>query len=278
MAEPLSVAASIVGITAPALHGTRLLLDDLEKLKEAPKTVRRLAEDVKSVDLALKLLRQVEDREWESLGTGVVEQSKSTITTCTQACNLFQTDLQQWTKHSDDGKLAWQDRAKVGFFKQGQVKAMSEQLQNCKLSINTVVSIATLYSSVRHSHITEEIKRTISTKQTEVKSAITTADRQLVVLESRLEELNLSSDDEEAGEPSEGRGEVLRQLEEERRALQVSQKLLDELLSKSQEEAVAKAAAGSQANSTTVTFGNNNSGFQAGSISGGISGMTFGGK
>jgi len=63
---------------------------------------------------------------------------------------------------------------------------MSEQLSNCKLTINSVVSIATLYSSVRHSHITEEIKKTIFTKQAEVKSAITIADKQLVVVENKL--------------------------------------------------------------------------------------------
>jgi len=144
MAEPLSIAASVVGITVPALHGTRLLLDDLEKLKDAPKTVKRLLDDVHSVDTALKLLQGVEDREWESLGTSVAEQSKTTISSCTQACDLFRANLRRWTKHTEDGKLAWQDRANVGFFKQGQIKAMSEQLQNCKLSINSVVSIATL--------------------------------------------------------------------------------------------------------------------------------------
>jgi hypothetical protein len=30
------------------------------------------------------------------------------------------------------------------FFKQGQIKVMSEQLQNCKLAVTTIVSIATL--------------------------------------------------------------------------------------------------------------------------------------
>jgi hypothetical protein len=65
MAGPLSISASVVGITVPALHGTRLLLDGLEKLKDAPKTVKRLADDVHSVDAALKLLQGVEDREWE---------------------------------------------------------------------------------------------------------------------------------------------------------------------------------------------------------------------
>ena len=144
MADPLSIAASVVGITATALHGTRLLLDDLEKLKDAPKTVKRLADDVHSVDAALKLLQDVKDREWESLGTSVAEQSKTTISSSTQACDLFRTDLKRWTRHSEDGKLAWKDRANVGYFKQGQIKAMSEQLQNCKVTINTLVSIATL--------------------------------------------------------------------------------------------------------------------------------------
>jgi hypothetical protein len=126
--------------------------------------------------------------------------------------------------------------------------------------------------------MTEEIKKTISTNQNDVKGAITTADRQLVVLESKLEELNVSSDDDEAAEAKEGKAEALRQLEEERNAISVSRKLLDELLSKAQEEAVAQAAAGNKSGSTTVTFGADNRGFQAGTISGAVSGLTFGSK
>jgi predicted nucleic acid-binding Zn-ribbon protein len=133
------------------------------------------------------------------------------------------------------------------------------------------------YSSVRHSHITEEIKNAISTKQAEVKSAITTTDKQLVVVENKLDELNLSSDDEEGAGSREGQTEALRQLEEELKAVKASQKLLNELLSKLQEEAVAKAAV-NQSHSTTVKFGDQNSGFQAATINGGVSGINFGGK
>lgn len=113
--------------------------------------------------------------------------------------------------------------------------------------------------------------------QTEVKGAITVADRQLVVLENNLEDLNLSSDDDEAARSREDKNEALRQLEEELKAVKVSQKLLNELLSKSQEEAVAKAA-GNQRGATTITFGAQNSGFQAGIINGGVNGNTFGSK
>jgi hypothetical protein len=144
MTDPLSITASVVGITGAALQATRFLLDELQRIKDTPKTVKRLMDDVQSVDAALKSLQSVEDREWVLLGTSVAEQSEMTISTCKQACDLFRTNLQRWTRHSEDGNLAWQDRANVGFFKQGQIKAMSEQLQNCKLTITSVVSIAIL--------------------------------------------------------------------------------------------------------------------------------------
>ena len=56
-----------------------------------------------------------------------------------------------------------------------------------------------------------------------------------------MEEMNLSDDDEEATTPAEGKAEALRQLEEERKALDASRKLLDELLPKAQEDVVAKS-------------------------------------
>ncbi|MCJ1360714.1 MAG: hypothetical protein MMC33_010723, partial [Icmadophila ericetorum] len=142
MADPLSITASVVGIAIPALKATQLLLKDLQQLKDAPKTVKRLMEDVQSVNKELALLRGIADTDWELLGAGVDEHAKTIFNSCTQACGLFQTNLQRWTRHSEDGKLAWLDRTSVGFFKQRQIKAMSEQLSNCKLAINSVSTIA----------------------------------------------------------------------------------------------------------------------------------------
>ncbi|KAG9232662.1 hypothetical protein BJ875DRAFT_535806 [Amylocarpus encephaloides] len=211
MADPLSITASVAGIIVPALHGTRLLLGDLQQLNDAPKTIKR-----------------VEEGDWESLGQNIATQSKATIISYTQACNLFRADLQKWTRHLE-GKLIWLDRANVGYFKKDQAKAMSEQLQNCKLAINLIVGVVTLYSSVRNSYITEEIKKTISIKQGE-----------LVVVETKLEELSLSSDDDDDGAgSSQGKDET---------------------------------------GLVTVSFGANNKGFQAGNINGGVSGTSFGGN
>ena len=58
----------IVGVTATALHGIRLLLDDLKKIEEAPEVINGLKDDIHSVDVALTSLQAVKDGELESLG------------------------------------------------------------------------------------------------------------------------------------------------------------------------------------------------------------------
>ncbi len=142
--DPLSVTAAVVGITAPAVHCIHLLLGDLQKIVDAPETLKSLKEDLLSVDQALTSLQTVSDPQWKSLGETVVSHSKAATTTCKESCDSFRAALSRWTRHSEAGKLSLRDRAMVGFFKQGYVKTMSEQLQQCKLTLTSVVCIATL--------------------------------------------------------------------------------------------------------------------------------------
>lgn len=142
--DPLSVTAAVVGIAAPTAHGIRLLIEDIRKIVDAPETLNSLSKDLLSVDQALASLQAVSDAQWKSLGEAVVNQSKATTTACGESCDRFRADLSRWTRHSEDGKLSLRDRAMVGFFKQGCVKSMSEQLQHCKITLTLVVSTATL--------------------------------------------------------------------------------------------------------------------------------------
>ncbi|KAK8872329.1 hypothetical protein PGQ11_002843 [Apiospora arundinis] len=265
MTEPLSIAASVVGITVPALHVTRLLLDDLQKLKDAPNTVQRLQEDLRTINSAITSIQAVDDREWTVLGEEVAQNSKTTIGTCQTACASCRADIQHWTRHSTGGKLSWQDRASVGFFKQGRIKSLTEQLQSCKSTISSVVGVAVLYASIRNGHATEGIKIAISTQQTEITKAIGTTKDRLQAVEDNM--MKLEPDPSGQYQPS---------FEQEQKSFAVSLKLLQELLAKLPAETVAKAAAQSQGSVGTVTFGSQNSGFQAGVINGGVSGISFG--
>lgn len=143
MGEPLGTAAGVVGIVVPAMHGTRRLLDDIEKIRGAPATVEGLKKELQDVFLATERLKVVKPSELESLG--VAKQSLSAIKTCDEACETFRKDLQRWTKHSEDGKMSWRDRINVGFFQDENIKSLSTRLQTCKTTLIVAVSTATLF-------------------------------------------------------------------------------------------------------------------------------------
>ena len=142
--DPLSIAAGVVGVAVPALHCVRLLVHDLENIINAPDAVKLLKDDLLNINNALTSLQAISEPQWRSLGETVVIQSKAATSSCAESCNNFRTALARWTRHSSDGKLSWQDRAVVGFFKQGQIESMSKQLHNCKADLTSVVSTATL--------------------------------------------------------------------------------------------------------------------------------------
>lgn len=106
MAVPLSIAAGVIGIVVPALHGTRKLVDDVTKIVDAPEAIRSLRDDLTSATLAFESLKAIPESEWESLGSNVAEQSKHAVETCGSACDNIHGDLQRWTRRSRNGELS----------------------------------------------------------------------------------------------------------------------------------------------------------------------------
>lgn len=144
MPDPFSVAASAVSVTVPALHGARLLLDDIRNIIDAPRTVRNLEEDISATLGIRDAFERVGEREWQLLGQIVADQATTSIQLCDKACEEFRTDLQKWTKHSKGNILSLRDKTTVGFFKDRQIRAMAAQLQSCKMTLNSAISLATL--------------------------------------------------------------------------------------------------------------------------------------
>ncbi|KAJ5682331.1 hypothetical protein N7462_005496 [Penicillium macrosclerotiorum] len=260
MTDPLSITAGIAGLVVPALHGSRLLLEDLRQIRDAPENFKKLEESVQSVSLALESIKKIEDSQWDSLGPSIAENAKTTITVCTLTCERHDADLRRWTSNSQDGTLSWRDRSKIGFWKQARVKSMVEEIQSCYTKITSVVSIATLYNSIQHSEVTSQIKSNLASKRTELVVATRST-------ESRKEEVNkllkqLVSVDAEEEEEEEELNETIKQLRVERKALEASRKILEELLSKLSDSIGPQATAKIEDYSINVSFAGQNSGIQ----------------
>ncbi|KAI0547606.1 hypothetical protein F4679DRAFT_357629 [Xylaria curta] len=276
MGEPLNIAAGVVGIATATLHWTRLLLDDLEKLSDAPKTVEHLKEEVRLVDTTIKSFSNITEAQWQALGMSIIEQSKTTLITCQESCEKFKADLLRWTKHSGDGKLSLKDRARVGFFKQNRIEAMSEQLHRYQCSLNLVASMATLHNSILNTRINQDIKDSISEKAAEIASSITSAGLQLATVNTQLDRLDLGVNASNTSNDGYSQDTEQSTLGQERATLESCLRLLEELKSKN-EEGKEHAAQKERDQSISVTFGQNNYGLQQAVNHGSFSNLSFGG-
>jgi hypothetical protein len=144
MTDPLSVTAGVAGLVAFALEGVRLLVKDVNNMREAPKSLEDLQVDLTFVGFSLESLEKIDESQLRLLGDHVYSQSTIAIESCKSTCFDFRDDLRRWTKRSRDGKLSWRDKMNIGIVKERRIEAMSRQLQNCKLTLNQVAVTATL--------------------------------------------------------------------------------------------------------------------------------------
>lgn len=120
------------------------------------------------------------------------------------------------------------------------------------------------YSSFHNTQITQEIRKALSSKEDELKVATQHTVQQKGQVELQLESLSIQD-----SEP----GETAKNLQEEQRYLEASQKLLEELLVKIQETAKSQATP-----VVNVTFGSQNSGLQIATNNAPMNGFVFGSR
>lgn len=90
------------------------------------------------------------------------------------------------------------------------------------------------HSSIRHSGITTEIRKQITASEFQIAAASKVRDENLAEVEKRLKNVSLKDAGQESGEATD-KSEALKQIEEERKALSKSRKLLGDLLAKTKE-------------------------------------------
>jgi hypothetical protein len=142
--DPLSITAGVVGVTVPALQCVQQLRNTIQAIADAPSEIASLEEELLTIEQAITSIQEVSNHQWQNLGESVVSQSITGMNLCRKSCSKFQAAIDHWTRHGEDGKLAWRDRTVIGLFRQDQIKSTSSQLQSCKGTLTSVVSIATL--------------------------------------------------------------------------------------------------------------------------------------
>ena len=148
----LSTTARMAGIVAPALHASRLLLDHLRQIKDAPEIIMTLIETVDSLTMALASVESIQESEWSSLVPAMIGLAKSPITHSTAACVRFREQFLLGASRFQDGSLRFSYQSEIGFFKEIQLQSLTRELRTWQAIITSAVSIATVYECPVYLH------------------------------------------------------------------------------------------------------------------------------
>tara|TARA_R110002003_G_scaffold1184_5_gene22604 strand:- start:11063 stop:11626 length:564 start_codon:yes stop_codon:yes gene_type:complete len=143
--DPLTITASVVGITTAALQSVQFLVQTIDKIKEAPDTIKGVSTDLRVIQPVLQsLIRIVQDSPSEIV---LSEQIKHAVENCERACGTFHSQVKHWREHSTEDKMFWIDRWKVGLFGLERIKTFRGQLSDCKGTLSVALSTAIMYLS-----------------------------------------------------------------------------------------------------------------------------------
>jgi hypothetical protein len=123
---------------------------------------------------------------------------------------------------------------------------------------------------------TEDIKKMLATGEAETSSMIATVDRQIDVAEGSLAQFHQFEDGQSSEQDDEDLESARWAIDEEVAMLRASQEIMRSIIASMQAKLAECAADRASPVATSVSFGANNHGFQVGTASGAISGISFG--
>ncbi|KAJ4243695.1 hypothetical protein NW762_014749 [Fusarium torreyae] len=259
--DPLSITAAVLGIAAPTVQSIQHLRHNIQAISDAPDDIASLGEDLLTIEQAITSIQEVSEPQWLTLGESVIAQYKTGINLCRKSCTRFQAAIEHWTRHGEAVKLSWRDRTAIGLFKQDQIKYTSSQLQNCKLTLPSVIGIANFHSSLQQTSAGEEMMKLVWKKEAEISKAVSATEKQLHEVQSMLKSLHLASLEDLEENPDQVNAQ--RQIETEKFALEQSIDLL-KALNEDVSSAAKDLRKGQGQALSTVRFGEHNFGVQTG--------------
>ncbi len=135
MADPLSIAVSVLAVVTAALQSTQSLYQTVQRYRKRDKTLGRLQDELDDVVKVLLSVKEVVDDE-QSMFTRL----RGPIERCDKVCSNFEQSMNKFKGKSKTGIVDW---AKMEFMK-GDVNEFIDTLGSYKSTISVHLGTITL--------------------------------------------------------------------------------------------------------------------------------------
>lgn len=145
MTDPLSITASVVGITTAAIESVKFLHTTISDIKDVPTALGDIRSDLQAVEPLLQnLLIELKSEDSKVL---LIDDIKGAVENCNSACSIFKNRLDHWMRHATKYKAfwaEWTDRVRVDIFEQGTINVYKGRLNDCKSTFTVALSTSSV--------------------------------------------------------------------------------------------------------------------------------------
>ena len=256
MIDPLSITASVVGITTAAIGSVKFLHTTIGDIKDLPIALGNIRSDLQAVELVLQKLRTA--LKSEDSQVLLIDEIKSAVENCNSACSIFQKSLDRWMRHAIKYQAfwaEWTDRVRVGIFEQGTINVFKGRLNDCKSTLIVALStssvqvyikgtLSKLYrfsllialdrlTVTRQGFMMKEVKDSmLKSNEVRLDEEKARANRDLAAIESSLKQLSVGIRDEVNEESKRNLEQLLEEMQEQKASNEVFRKTCEEALLK----------------------------------------------
>jgi hypothetical protein len=142
--DPLSITASVIGISHIAISSIDHLRGFVNSLAEAKEVVQDIASTLEAIRRPLDALRQIKFSD-DATYTAAKEDLKNNgvaeaVNACGKACDEFAAKLQRWTKHSNSKKMSLRDRLSIGVLNKESIHTFRTRIQSCQSIVQFAIT------------------------------------------------------------------------------------------------------------------------------------------
>ncbi len=269
--EPLSITASVVGITTAALQSAQFLVKTIDTVKDAPGTIKDISADLGAIESVLQDLNaKVQDASSQIIRSNQIGPA---VENCNRACKSFQLQVERWMKYSKEDKIFWISRWKIGLFGQDRIKVFKGQLNDCKSTLNVALTTATLFVSPQNhlillvadrlnrlavasqKELAKEQKDSIlKANEADLEHELTRAGKETVEIEQSLQQLIVGGSIELDEESEQSKQELLQELKRQQAASTALRDMCKEALSRTVYERTGQKIKGIKATNDGVAL------------------------
>ncbi|KAF2451281.1 hypothetical protein P171DRAFT_492553 [Karstenula rhodostoma CBS 690.94] len=186
MGDPLSTISGVLAVTTAAIQSTKFLIDTINGIKDAPKVVKEIGDDLQALKSVLEeLFAAMKGPKPPVLRRGGVE---GALKHCDQYCTAFGQLLSKWSNETTGDKMSLLTRLKV-YFGEDKIEGFREKLRDTKLTLNLALGAATVLTIAQNPDMKDVKDGLLKTREATIVEGKVKAETELNTIEQCLERL-----------------------------------------------------------------------------------------